>query len=146
MNTTITQFNMDTLIAEIKNEIIAQYKDWDGEDIDDFKYYYGNHDNSTYYYDFKIEYNMVLPCIDYITNCIEENGMDCDISVMKRVSSYEGLKGMVLYWVMNSIDFDKYKEGYYDCVNCHSSNYICFEELEGKDWVCEKCSTANTAN
>ena len=106
MNTTITQFNMDTLIAEIKNEIIAQYKDWEGGE-DDFRYYYGNHDNSIYYYDFKIEYNMVLPCIDYITNCIEENGMDCDISVMKRVSSYEGLKGMVLYWVMNSIDFDK---------------------------------------
>lgn len=96
---------MNTLIAEIKNEIMAQYAEWDGEDIDDFKYFYGNHANSIYYYDFKIEDNMVLPCIDYIVKCVEDTGLEEDHSVLKRVSSYEGLKGMVLYWVMEDFDF-----------------------------------------
>ena len=109
--------NMDNLIAEIKNEIVENYTEWFCEDedmdkdvvIDEFKYYYGNHENSIYYFDFKIEDNMVLPSIDYITKCIEESEMDIDISVMRRISSYEGLKGMLLYWVMEDVDFDSIK-------------------------------------
>ena len=87
---------------------MERFAEWEGEgdDIDDFKYYYGNDANSIYYYDFKIEYNMVLPCIDYIVKSIEGEGLEADHSVMKKISSYEGLKRMVLFWVMEDIDFD----------------------------------------
>ena len=49
---------------------------------------------------------MVLPCIDYIVRSMEDAGLEADHSVLKKLSSYEGLKGMVLYWVMESIDFE----------------------------------------
>lgn len=107
-------FKMDTFIAEIKNEIVESYTEWFAEDndmkkedaIDEFKYYYGNHCNSIYYYNFTIENDMILPCIDYITKCIEETGMEINMSVLKQLSSYDGLKGMLLYWVMEDVDFD----------------------------------------
>ena len=98
---------MNYLIADLKNEIMEQFAEWEGDDIEEFKYYYGNDANSIYYYDYKIEYNMVLPCIDYIVKCMEDCGLEADHSVMKKIRSYEGLYGMVLYWVMEEIDFDK---------------------------------------
>ncbi len=98
---------MDILIATIKDEIMEHYGDINGADeIEEFKYFYGNHENSIYLYEFKIEYNMVLPCIDYIVRSMEDAGLEADHSVLKKLSSYEGLKGMVLYWVMDSIDFE----------------------------------------
>lgn len=97
--------SLENRVAEIKCEIIALYKNWDGEDIDDFKYLYGNHDNSIYYYQFEIESRDYLDCIAYITKCVEDTGLEADHSVLKRVSSYEGLKAMLLYWVMEDIDF-----------------------------------------
>ena len=99
---------MNSLITEIKNEIMEQFAEWEG-DIEEFKYYYGNHENSIYYYKFKIEGNMCLPCIAYIAKSMEDAGFevaDFKYSVMKKISSYEGLYAMVLYWVMEEIDFE----------------------------------------
>ena len=123
---------MNSLIADIKNEIMEQFAEWEGDDIDEFKYYYGNDANSIYYYDFKIEYNMVLPCIDYIVKSIENSGLEADHSVMKKISSYEGLKRMVLYWVMEHIDFEdlnkKVCEGCGDSLDiCESSSHPCYK-------------------
>jgi len=110
---------MNTLIAEIKNEIMEHFAKWEG-DIDEFKFLYGNHINMLSYYDFEIEPNMVLPCIKYIMKCMVDFGLPKDqiIEGMKQtfgevtegtlVHTLYNLRGMVLYWVMEHIDFDHY--------------------------------------
>jgi len=104
---------MNTLIAEIKNEIMEHFAKWEG-DIDEFKFLYGNHINMLSYYDFEIENNMVLPCIKYIMKCMVDFGLPIDqIAEGLKQTFFEGtkgtldtgiLRGMVLYWVMEHID------------------------------------------
>jgi len=102
----------------IKNQIIQLWmdydKDGDMEDIiEEFKHYYGNHDNSIYYYDFDIDLNIgntalttnAMDCQRFIIARMEDAGYDMLVSDMLSIATMEGLKKHLLYWIMEDIDF-----------------------------------------
>tara|TARA_R110000772_G_scaffold4634_2_gene16582 strand:- start:527 stop:838 length:312 start_codon:yes stop_codon:yes gene_type:complete len=101
---------MNSLIAEIKNEIMEKFAEWKSEgggDIDEFKLNYGNHENCLYYYKFKIEGNLILPCIAYIAKSMEDAGLEDPEFKRFILTHLIHLKVFMVYWVMEEIDFEK---------------------------------------
>jgi len=101
-------FMMTTMYNEIKNQIIQLWMDYDKDGnmediIEEFKYYYGNHHNSVYYYDFEI--NDIMCVQRFIISKTEDAGYDMVVSDMLSIATTEGLKRHLLYWVMEDIDF-----------------------------------------
>ena len=147
---TTTYISITKQIAEYWEDYKSAHEDEEEEtiqeQIEDFKYYYGNCENTLCYYDFDINAQVgTLFAQRFIIQKVEDSGFDMDMSALKRMTTANGLKAMLLYWIMEDFDFDKYakEERYCDNVECPYGSYICFEELEkynGKEWVCEKCS------
>ena len=111
-------FMMTTTYNEIKNQIIQLWMDYDkdgvmDEIIDEFKFYYGNHENSIYYYYFDIDFNIgntalttnAMDCQRFIIARMEDEGYDMLVSDMLSIATTEGLKRHILYWIMEDIDF-----------------------------------------
>ena len=98
---------MNTLIADIKNEIMERFADWDGDDIDEFKLFYGNHENSLIYYDFEIEPHNIMCVQRFVIAKTKEAEYDLLVCDMLNIATIEGLKRHLLYWVMEDIDFEE---------------------------------------
>lgn len=104
-------FMMTTTYNEIKNQIVQLWMDYDKDGvmediIEEFKYFYGNHDNSLCYYDFEIEsVNETLLAQKYIMQHMDDNGYDMVISDMLQLASPSGIKKHLIYWIMEEIDF-----------------------------------------
>jgi len=100
---------------------IAELWEYDDKDedcdmetqIEEFKYYYGNHENSLMYYDIDITTREeTLLAQRFIIKKVEDFGFDMDMSAVKNMTTENGLKSMLLYWVMEDFDFttDEEKE------------------------------------
>ena len=104
-------FMMTTLYNDIKNQMIELWNDYDKDGniediIEEFKYYYGNHENSIYYYDFDINTRVeTLLAQRFIIQKQEDMGLDMDMSDLKRMTTANGLEALLLFWIMEDIDF-----------------------------------------
>ena len=102
---------MTNLYNEIKNQIILLWKDYDKDGnmkdiIEEFKHYYGNHENSIYYYDFDISSLQSVLCAQrFVISKMEDAGYDMLVSDMLSIATTDGLKRHLLYWMMEDIDF-----------------------------------------
>jgi len=99
---------MITTYNEIRNQIIQLWMDYDkdgnmDEIIEEFKFYYGNHDNSIYYYDFEID--DIMYCQRFVIEEMEDAGYDMLVNDMLFIATIDGLKRHLLYWIMEDIDF-----------------------------------------
>ena len=102
--------DIEVLKNKIKNQIIQLWKDYDKdgdmeEVIDEFKLFYGNHDNSLIYYDFEIESHNIMCVQRFVIAKTEENEYDLLVCDMLNIATIEGLKRHLLYWIMEDIDF-----------------------------------------
>ena len=105
-------FMMTTTYNEIKNQIIQLWIDYDkdgvmDEIIDEFKFYYGNHENSLMYYDFmRLMNSSSIMCVQrFIISKMEDAGYDMLVSDMLSIATIDGLKRHLIYWIMDEIDF-----------------------------------------
>jgi len=103
---------MTHVFNEIKNQIVLLWKNYDKDGnmediIEEFKHYYGNHENSIYYYDFDpyLSQQSVMCCQRFIISKMEDAGYDMLVSDMLSIATMEGLKKHLLYWIMEDIDF-----------------------------------------
>ena len=95
---------------DIKKEIIQFWNDYDKDlewelAIEDFKHYYGNHENSIYYYDFEIEPHNVMDCQRFVISSREDAGFVLTVNDMMSITYMIGLERQLLYWIMEDIDF-----------------------------------------
>ena len=105
--------DIEVLKNEIKNQIILLWKDYDKDGnmkdiIEEFKHYYGNHDNSIYYYDFDMIHTSqesVLCARRFVISKMENAGYEIGGRVMLSIATTEGLEKHLLYWIMKDIDF-----------------------------------------
>ncbi len=105
-------FMMTTLYNDIKNEIIELWNLYDKDDdniediIEEFKLEYGNRDDSIYYYDFDITTRVQTQHAQrFIIQKTEDMGYDMDITDLKRMTTSNGLEVLLIYWIMEDIDF-----------------------------------------
>ena len=92
---------MTTTYVSIMKQIYDLYDPDEEYDMEEFKYFYGNHENSLHYYDFDIStQEETLLFQQFIIQKIEDTGCAMDMSAMKRITTKDGLKAMLLYWVM----------------------------------------------
>lgn len=103
-------FMMTATYNDIQEQIIELWsnydKDGDMEDIiQEFKIFYGNHDNSIYYYDFELDDTEIMACQRFVIARMEGEGYDMLASDMLSIATREGLKRHVLYWIMEEVDF-----------------------------------------
>ena len=101
-------FMLTTTYNEIKNKIIQLWMDYDkvgtmDEIIDEFKLFYGNHENSLIYYDFEIDDIM---CVQrFVIAKTQEAEYDLLVCDMLSIATINGLKRHLIYWIMEDIDF-----------------------------------------
>ena len=105
-------FMMTTMYNEIKNQIIQLWMDYDKDGnmediIEEFKLFYGNHENSIYYYDFEIEPHNIMCVQRFVIAKTEEAEYDLLVCDMLNIATTEGLKRHLLYWIMEDIDFEE---------------------------------------
>jgi hypothetical protein len=105
-------FMMTTTYNEIKNQIEELWNDYDKdgnmeEIIHEFKLFYGNHENSIYYYDFEIEPHNIMCVQRFVIAKTEEAEYDLLVCDMLNIATTEGLKRHLLYWIMEDIDFEE---------------------------------------
>ena len=102
----MSEFKNTHMYTNIYNQIEERWNDEDKDDYDDiescieeFKYYYGNHENSIYYYDFDTSFEVfdVLKSQRFIIEKYDEAGMDMDIEMMTKL---DGLQKQLVYWIM----------------------------------------------
>ena len=105
---TTTYISITTQIAELWN---AYDKDDDMEKvIEEFKYFYGNHENSLLYFDFDVSTrDETLLAQRFIIQKTDDIGFDMDMSALKRMTTVNGLNAMLLYWIME--DFSNLRNG-----------------------------------
>mgnify|MGYP000073443820 CR=1 FL=1 len=102
---TKTYISITKKIAELWNEYDSE------KSFEEFKYFYGNHENSLMYYDFDISTRVeTLLAQRFIIQKVEDMGFDMDMSALKRMTTANGLEAMLLYWVMEDFDFKKEDE------------------------------------
>ena len=82
------------------------------EMIDEFKYFYGNHENSLLYFDFENCPTRVetLLAQRFIIQKVEDMECDMGMTALKQLTTANGLEAMILYWVMEDFDFNKEDE------------------------------------
>jgi len=114
-------FKNTELYSFIYSQIEEKWDDYekDGnieEVMEEFEYYYGNHENSIYEYDY-YEYDAfdILKAQGFIMEMCEEYGLDME---MKDIINLRGLQKHLLYWIMN------------DFVRMHQSTQV-------NDWIME---------
>ena len=105
-------FMMTNTFNNIRNQIIELWHDYDKdgnmeEIIEEFKMFYGNHENAIYYYDFEIEPHNIMCAQRFIIKQMEDAGFDLTVNDMFSIASIEGLKKHLLYWIMEDISFDE---------------------------------------
>jgi len=108
----MSEFTNTELYRSIYNQIkenwdLCEEDRDDNEDdiylcIEEFKLYYGNHENSIFYYDFNTEFNVfdVLKSQRFIIEKHDDYGMDMDIEMMKDMTKLDVLQKQLVYWVM----------------------------------------------
>ena len=106
---TTTYISITKQIAEYWEDYKSANEDEDiQKQIDEFKYLYGNHENTLCYYDIDIPTRVgTLFAQRFIIQKIEDMGCDMDMSALKRMTTANGLEAMLLYWIMEDFDFKK---------------------------------------
>tara|TARA_R110002124_G_scaffold30_2_gene170 strand:+ start:108 stop:437 length:330 start_codon:yes stop_codon:yes gene_type:complete len=94
---------------EIENKIKELWND-NKEDmegnIEEFKHYYGNDDDTIEYY-YGIEIEDIFETQQYIIYKMEDAGFDITIDTMKKMTTINGLLQYLVYWIMEEIDFEE---------------------------------------
>lgn len=100
----MSEFKYTDMYSYIYNQIEENWndEDRDGDDIEEFKYYYGNHENSIYYYDFDTSFNVfdVLKSQRFIIEKCDDLGLEVDIAIMQNMTKLDGLQKQLVYWIM----------------------------------------------
>ena len=109
---TTTYISITKQIAEYWEDYKSSHEDEDiQKQIDEFKYFYGNHENTLCYYDIDIPTRVgTLFAQRFIIQKIEDMGFDMDMSALKRMTTANGLNGMLIYWIMEDFDFKEKDE------------------------------------
>ena len=109
---TTTYISITKQIAEYWEDYKSANEDEDiQKQIDEFKYIYGNHENTLCYYDIDIPTRVgTLFAQRFIIQKIEDMGFDMDMSALKRMTTANGLNGMLIYWIMEDFDFKEKDE------------------------------------
>jgi hypothetical protein len=105
-------YMLTTTYISITKQIAELWENYDKDGdmdkvIEEFKYFYGNHENSLMYYDFDISTRVeTLLAQRFIIQKVEDMGFDMDMSALKRMTTANGLEAMLLYWIMEDFDFE----------------------------------------
>ena len=99
---------MTTSYVSIMKQIYDLYDPDEEYDMEEFKYLYGNHENSLDYYDFVIEtQEETLLAQQFIIQKIEDTGYTMAMSAVKRITTKDGLKAMLLYFIMEDFVYEQ---------------------------------------
>ena len=116
MNMSAYDYMLTTTYISIAKQIAELWRDYDKDGdmdkvIDEFRYFYGNHENSLMYFDFHIKSRVeTLFAQRFIIQKVEDTGCGMDMSALKRMTTANGLEAMLLFWVMEDFDFKKEDE------------------------------------
>ena len=104
---TTTYISITKQIAEYWEDYKSANEDEDRQkQIDEFKYFYGNNENTLCYYDFDIPTRVgTLFAQRFIIQKAQDIPMDMNNFDFKRLTNANGLNSMLLYWIMEDFDF-----------------------------------------